>query len=380
MSPKISKNKTLRRILNAIVFLFLLYVFFLSIKLIGITCKFLGKDVVKHFLANTSSPLVGLFVGILTTSIAQSSSFTTSLVVGFVGSGILPLTFAVPIIMGANIGTTVTNTIIAIGQIKWRSEFRRAISAAVVHDFFNILTVLVLLPIELKFHYLLKSATWFSAVFENMGGVKLVSPISMWVKPVAKFIKAFIVHTLNIPKPWSVIILFAISLGMLFGALIFIVKFLRSAMISKVEVMIDKYIFKNGAIAMGLGFLVTAIVQSSSITTSLIVPLAGAGLLSLEKAFPFTLGANVGTTVTALMASLVLTGDGQTAALTAALVHLLFNINGIIVFYVIKPLRAIPLLFARKFGEVCEKKRRYAILYLISVFGLLPLIVVLIRR
>ncbi len=373
-------NKIIRRIINVLMFLSLLYIFFLSIKLVGVTCKFLGKDIVKHFLADTSSPLIGLFIGILTTSIAQSSSFTTSLVVGFVGSGVLPLSYAVPIIMGANIGTTVTNTIIAIGQIKWRSEFKRAISAAVVHDFFNILTVMVLLPIELKFHYLSNMATNLSVLFENIGGVKLVSPISMWVKPVAKFIKHLIVEIWHIPKPWSVVLLFIISLTMLFSALIFIVKFLRSTMISKVEVMIDQYIFKNGAIAMGLGFLVTAIVQSSSITTSLIVPLAGAGLLSLEKAFPFTLGANVGTTVTALMASLVLTGDGQTAALTTALVHLLFNINGILIFYVVKPLRVLPLFFATKFGEICEKRRRYAIVYLISVFGLLPLIVVLLGR
>ncbi len=380
ISKLMGRNRWFKAVVNTFIFLFLLYLFFLSIKLIGVTCKFIGKDVVKHFLANTSSPLVGLFVGILATSIVQSSSFTTSLVVGFVGSGVLPLEFAVPIIMGANIGTTVTNTIIAMGQIRWRTEFKRAISAAVVHDFFNILTVISLLPLELKFHYLSKTATALTGLFENVGGVKFAGPISMWVKPVAKFIKHLVVNVWGLPKFWAIVVLFAISIGMLLFALIYIVKFLRSQMISKIEFLIDRYIFRTGWIAMFLGFVVTAIVQSSSITTSLVVPLAGAGLISLEKAFPFTLGANVGTTMTALMASLVLAGEGKTVALTAALVHLLFNINGILIFYVIKPLRAIPIVLAKTFGEVCAKRRRYAIIYLVSVFGLLPLLIVLFGR
>ncbi len=380
MLAYLKKNRIISFALNTIVILLLLYLFFLSIELIGVTCKFIGKDVVKEFLANTSSPLVGLFVGILVTSIAQSSSFTTSLVVGFVGSGVLPLSFAVPIIMGANIGTTVTNTIVAIGQIKWRTEFQRAISAAVVHDFFNILTVLVLLPLELKFHILANLATKATGLFEHIGGVKFASPISMWIKPVAKLIEHFIAKTLPLPKFWAVVILFTISISMLLFALIYIVKFLKTKMISKIEVLIDQYIFRTGLIAMFLGFLVTSVVQSSSITTSLMVPLAGAGLLSLEKVFPFTLGANVGTTMTALMASLVLAGEGETIALTAALVHLLFNILGILIFYGIPPLRAIPITLAKAFGQACAKKRRYAIIYLICVFGLIPLIIVLLGR
>ncbi len=362
-------------------FLILLYLFFLSIKLIGVTCKFVGEDVVKRILSGTSSPLVGLFVGILTTSIVQSSSFTTSLVVGFVGGSVLPLRYAIPIIMGANIGTTVTNTIVAIGQIKWRTEFRRAISAAVVHDFFNILTVLVLLPMEMRFHLLERIAIYLTSVFENVGGVKIVSPISLLVKPVAKAIKHYVVLFIGVNHKWlAVTILFLISVVMLFMALANIVKFLRGRMVAKLEVWVDRYIFRTGWVAMFLGFVITTIVQSSSITTSLLVPLAGAGLISLEKAFPFTLGANVGTTTTALMASLVLAAEGKTIALTAALVHLIFNVLGILIFYAIPPMRAIPLSLAHTFGRACAKRRRYAIIYLIGVFGLIPLLIVITGR
>ena len=83
-----------------------------------------------------------------------------------------------------------------------------------------------------------------------------------------------------------------------------LVKLLRSLVLEKIEAFFDQYIFKTALRAVGFGVLITIMVQSSSITTSLVVPLAGAGVLSLRQIFPFTLGANIGTTVTALMASL----------------------------------------------------------------------------
>ena len=92
-------------------------------------------------------------------------------------------------------------------------------------------------------------------------------------------------------------------------------------------------------------------VQSSSITTSTIVPLAGAGVLTLRQIFPFTLGANIGTTVTALLAAIT----GTVAALIAAISHLLFNIFGIIIIYGLPFLRAIPLKFAERIADYSIK-------------------------
>jgi sodium-dependent phosphate cotransporter len=96
----------------------------------------------------------------------------------------------------------------------------------------------------------------------------------------------------------------------------------------------------------------TASVQSSSATTSLLVPLAGTGVLSLRQIFPYTLGANIGTTITAILASL---STGSPAAVTVALAHLSFNILGIAIFY---PLRALPIWLAKHAGRIASRSKR----------------------
>ncbi len=115
-------------------------------------------------------------------------------------------------------------------------------------------------------------------------------------------------------------------------------------------------------------------VQSSSITTSLVVPLAGAGVLSLRQIFPFTLGANIGTTVTALMASLT----GTVSALIAAISHLLFNVIGIVVIYGTPFLREIPIYCAEKIAEKAVENKLVPILYLVTIFVVVPLLIILV--
>ena len=115
-------------------------------------------------------------------------------------------------------------------------------------------------------------------------------------------------------------------------------------------------------------------VQSSSITTSLVVPLAGAGVLNLRQIFPFTLGANIGTTVTALLAALT----GTVSALIAAISHLIFNLFGILLIYPFPFLRNIPIKLAERFAVAAVKKKYLPILYLLIVFLLIPLSVIII--
>ena len=128
--------------------------------------------------------------------------------------------------------------------------------------------------------------------------------------------------------------------------------------------------------AMIFGTALTIMVQSSSITTSLVVPLAGAGVLTLRQIFPFTLGANIGTTVTALLAALT----GTVSALVAAFSHLLFNIFGITIIYGIPFLRSIPLAFAEKISNVAVEKRYIPIIYLLIIFVLIPLCIIYFGR
>ena len=347
--------ETRSKILRAIIVVISIYLFLLSIKLLGHSFKLFGKDFADSMIQMTSNPFIGLIIGIVATSLIQSSSTTTSIVVGLVAGGVLSLNNAIPIIMGANIGTTVTNTLVSMGHVTNRVEFRRAFSAGVVHDFFNICAVIVIFPIELKFHIIAKTATYLERGFTGAGGMTLFNPLKFILNPVIKAVDQIFTNL-----PYGPILLMVVSITLMFLALVFLVKTIRSLVLVKIEIIINKYLFRNDLLGFTLGILITAVVQSSSITTSLIIPLAGAGLISLRKILPYTLGANIGTTVTAILAAMA---TDSSVALTVAFSHLCFNIFGIIVFY---PLKFIPIKLAEFVGEHATKSRKHLVFFIIG--------------
>lgn len=338
--------------------------------------KLFGKGFAEQLITTTSNPFVGLLIGILATSIIQSSSTTTSMVVAFVAAGTLTVRGAVPIIMGANIGTTVTNTLVALGHITRKEEFKRALSGSTMHDFFNILTVLILFPIEMKMHYLEKAGTFLATIFNDAGGVKFTSPIKFIVKPVIKYIHSFLENYLNISGSPLNILMLVLALILLFLALYNITRVMKSLVMQKADMIFDRVIRSNAILAMFMGLMFTAIVQSSSITTSLLVPLVAAGILELEHSFPIVLGANVGTTVTAILASLT----GNITGITIAFVHLVFNITGILIIYPIKCMRAIPIRMARFISAKCSQKRAFAFIYVLGTFYGLPILLIFLSK
>jgi sodium-dependent phosphate cotransporter len=140
------------------------------------------------------------------------------------------------------------------------------------------------------------------------------------------------------------------------------------------ELVVDKYLFGNAAKAFLVGLVFTAIVQSSSATLSIVVPMAGAGLLTLRQIFPYAVGANIGTTVTAMLAALV---TGSPAAVQLAFAHLTFNVLGTAIWY---PLRIVPLTFAEWWGGFCSRHRIWALVYVAVLFFVIPLTVTFLTR
>ena len=349
-----------------------LYLFLVGIKGMSSAIKNMGAGVAESIFTTTSDPVIALFIGVFATVLFQSSSTTTSLIVGMVSSGALGLAGAIPMIMGANIGTTVTNTIVSIGHLNRGNEFKRAFAASTVHDFFNILSVLILFPIEMTFHVIQRSAEWVASLMfgkiQNAEILTAKSPIKIVIKSGAKFVEKFSFGNDIIYLILSVLITFA----MLYA----LVKILRSLVLKKVEAFFDQYIFKTALRAIGFGIVLTIMVQSSSITTSLVVPLAGAGVLTLRQIFPFTLGANIGTTVTALLAAIT----GTVSALIAAIGHLFFNIFGIAIVYCLPFLRNIPLKCADWIADQAVKNKLIPVLYLLLVFVGTPLTIILLGR
>ncbi len=371
-------QKVFKRNLKIISVLILLYLFLVSIKMMGSSFKMFGSGFAERLICSCSNPIVGLFIGILVTSIIQSSSTTTSLVVGFVGGGMLPIGYAIPIIMGANIGTTITNSLVSLSFVTRREDFRRAFSGATMHDFFNLCSVILFLPLELKFHFLQRSALFLTKIFETVGGVRFTSPLKIIIDPIIDLIEHLLKNVIHTPDIACGVIMLSVSVIVMIFSLVYIVKVMRSLIISKTEGFIHKYLFRNDATAFVLALLLTAVVQSSSVTTALVVPLIGAGILTVYRAYPYVLGANLGTTFTALLASLatvtILNGKAvNTIGITAAFAHLMFNICGIVVFY---PLRKIPIYFATKLSDLAYRKRRWALVYVLGFFIVIPLVMI----
>ena len=365
-------NDTIKILLKSTGIFSALYLFLVGIAGMSSAIKRMGSDFAETVLTTTSDPFIALFIGIFATVLFQSSSTTTSLIVGMVSSGSLTIASSIPMIMGANIGTTVTNTIVSVGHINKGTEFKRAFAASTVHDFFNILAVVIVFPIEMLFHPLQKTSEWFALkIFGKIDNIEVLqakSPIKLAVKSGAKFLQKFSFD--------NDIVYLIISVFITFMMLYSIVKLLKSLVLKKIEGFFDQYIFNTAVKAMLFGIIITIMVQSSSITTSLVVPLAGAGVLTLRQIFPFTLGANIGTTVTALLAAIT----GTVSALVAAFSHLLFNISGIVIIYCIPALRNIPLKCAEIISEQAVTKKYLPLLYLFFIFVLLPLFIIYFGR
>jgi sodium-dependent phosphate cotransporter len=358
---------------RALAVVLLLFVFLVGVNGLGDGFKSLGQGLLDSFFRATENPFMGLMVGLLATTLVQSSSVTTSLIVGLVAApeNPLPIANAIPMVMGANIGTTVTNTIVSLAHMGRKEEFRRAFAVATCHDFFNYLAVLLLLPLELLTGYLRKTATWLAAHLTGLGGVEYDSPLKGLLKAAQKPIKGGL-RALFDSEHLASIALILLSVVLIFLALMLLVRVLRRAMDARVEAIVSKGLHRSAFYAILVGMFVTALVQSSSITTSLLVPLAGAGLLTLPQAFPITIGANIGTTVTALMAALAVTGPNAQAGVAIALVHLLFNLSGTLLIYPTPAIRRIPLGAARRLADIATKSRMWALLYVAVLFYGLP--------
>ncbi|MEN8006695.1 MAG: Na/Pi symporter [Candidatus Krumholzibacteriota bacterium] len=363
-------------LLNILILAALLYVFLFSIGMFGAAFKLVGKEFSKHLIATTTNPVIGLMIGLLATSLIQSSSSTTSIVVGMVAGGALTVQGAIPIIMGANMGTTVTNTLVAMTSMNRRTEFQRAFAGATMHDFFNLMAIAILFPLEQATRFLENSATWLSLQLVGAEGTKFPNPIKAATKPVVHKVQDLLTENLALTKGVATIIMIVVALAGIFFALTFLTKVLKRLVLNKAEGSFTKRLAGGGLAAMAMGVMITVGVQSSSITTSLMVPLIGSGIVPIEMAFAATLGANIGTTITALLASL--TGTPQ--AVTVALVHLLFNISGIAIIYPVKAVRNIPIRMAQGLAHRTAEKKHFAFLYMVGLFFIMPFIFVLIDK
>jgi len=351
----------------------LLFLFLVGVKGFGDGFKLLGRDLLDAFFTATANPFVGLAVGVLATTLVQSSSVTTSMIVGLVASpeNPLPIANAVPMIMGANIGTTVTNTIVSLAHMGHKDEFRRAFAVATCHDFFNLISVAVLLPLELATGFLERTAGALTELVSDLGGGAYDSPIEAAIKVGLSPAKS-LARALSSSEQGQGTVLILVSGMLIVGALLLLVRTMKALMQHRVEEAVHRFLGARSVLGIAIGVVVTVMVQSSSITTALLVPLAGAGMITIQQAFPITVGANIGTTVTALLASLAVSGVNAAEGVHIALVHLLFNLSGTLLVYVSPWTRRLPIAAAEWLAVQAVRSRRWALLYVAVLFYVLP--------
>ncbi len=354
----------------ALLALVIISVFLFSVDLMGEAFKHLGKNAAESLIFATTNPFIGLFIGLLITAIIQSSSTSTSMVVAMVASGSITISDAVPMIMGANIGTTLTSTIVSLGFITKKNEFRKAIAGGTVHDFFNILTVLLLFPLEFYYGLVSSSAqriTEFLLPLDAQGstgdfGFKLFDAI-----PLTNFLIELIGNSL---------ISIILSFLLLFGSIKILSRLIYKMVIGGSQGKLRDFIFSNPFKSFTWGAILTAAVQSSSITTSLVVPFVATGKIKLQSATPFIMGANIGTTITAFIAVLI----ESNLAMSIAVTHLLFNLVGVIVFLPFRQLRNIPIKLAHSFGALTMNYRLAGVTYILFTFFIIPFALIYFNR
>lgn len=364
------------QLLNWLLLLLLVYLLVAAVSIIGDGFKQATGDQARQLFAFSSNPFVGLMVGVIATALIQSSSTVTSIIVAFVAGG-LPVAIAVPMIMGSNIGTTLTNTLVSLGHVRDKNEFRRAFSAATVHDFFNLLAVVIFLPLEIMFGLLERISLATAGLFYgdanlSMSGINVVKTATA---PVVNGVGGMANH---LPTVAAGIVMIVVGIAMIFLAIRYIGVLLKQLMVGRAKAVMHNAIGRGPVAGIASGAVVTFFVQSSSTTTSLMVPLAGSGAFSLREIYPFTLGTNIGTTFTALLAATAVTGAVAIHALEIALVHLFFNLFAVVLIFGLPFLRDLPIAGAEWLAGLAAENKLFAAAWVLGVFLLLPAILILV--
>lgn len=343
---------------------FALLLFIFAIDLLTVGIGNINGGIALEILNATKNPFISLFIGLLVTALIQSSSTVTASLVAIVASGNLTLQQAVPIVLGANIGTTLTSTLVSLSYLMNKKEFRRALSAGISHDIFNILTVILLLPLEIYFGFLSNTASHIAGWFASDNSFQ--GPI-VYNRIFTRTWTEWIVNQINQP-----VVSMILSVVLVFLAIKVLSTAMYKSFIKNTFQDINKVIFQKTGLAFFYGLFFTAAVQSSTVTTSLVVPLVASKKVTLSRAFPFIIGANIGTTITAVIASIY----KPEAAIALALVHVLFNSLGALIFLPISGIRKIPVWLANFMGKLSLKHRIVVFAYILLTFFIIPFLLI----
>lgn len=332
----------------------------------------------QRIFSSATHPLIGLVLGILAAALLQSSSTATALTVAAVGTGAIPVPVAIPLIMGANIGTTLTALVASFSYGRRSGARHRALSAAFLHAWFNVLMVAVLLPVELLLHPLQALSRAITEPFfsgehgEFPAGPVLTGPFTPLIEAVGtQGVLGRLFPTIGGPV---CVLLGAIFL---FLGLRTMRVLLRTLFAATTLSALERTVGGSPAAGVATGAVGTAVIQSSTVTIISLLPFAATRSLKQREALFLILGANVGTTLGALLAFLALPDSPLEAfALQAAFVHVIFNVVGAGCVLAIPALRRALLRLAALSAHQADKSVPTALTALLAAYCALPAIIV----
>lgn len=357
-----------------------IYTLIVAVNLISCGIHDLGYDSVQRFVGSTNSPFLLVLLGMLLTFTVQSSTVFTTLTVATVGAGIVPMDMAVMLIMGSNVGTCATSQMVAFGFYRTPDNLNRALSAAMTHWWFNVLSVALLFPIELLFQPLTRGSAWLSNALyrEESSGFDFDGIVHHLVSPVTDGISSLLHRASN-----SVAGTISIAIGVVAIVLTVhaISRLMRELTAAGSHHMLEDSADRQQAftpvrfVLAGLGL--TMMSQSSSATICSTLPFAGTGHLSLRKVLGIVLGANLGTTLTAVLAALAVPGEFGQLALQAALIHVLLNLIGLLFVLVIRPVSRVIYWLSEASANAVRGYPLQAFIVMMASYTVLPLAVLL---
>lgn len=364
--PSLPRYSLWQRGLQILLTIFLVFIFLLALEMITIGGRQLGSEFASDIIRITAKPFPALFIGMLATAIIQSSSTITSSIVAMVASGILSLEAAIPMVMGSNIGTCVTAVMVAFGNLGTPKGFRRGFTTASSHVIFNIISALLFLPLELKTGILSSTSRYISGLISNwapLGNGWFIFHDG-FILPAAGFLES-----MSFGHP---LIMLAFSFILLFICIFSLTSLFRHLIAGEPGIRRVTAALRKPHLSLFSGMGLTAAIHSSSVTTSVAVMFAATEKLSPKKLFPFIIGANMGTTVTALIAAI---GKSE-AGLAIALCHFFFNFFGVLIFFPFPALRSLPFQLARWTGSMAYRHIWFAFAYILLLFFALPFLII----
>ncbi|WP_018297272.1 Na/Pi symporter [Corynebacterium lubricantis] len=328
----------------------------LSVYLVAQGVNDVGQSSAQAIFDLAENPLVGLAVGLLVTAVVQSSSTTTALTVAAVATGVIGLETAIPIILGANIGTTVTPLIVSFSYAHNKEAFRIAHSTAAMHMWFNTIMVAIIFPIE----------AIFGVVRRLLPAVEIQGE-ALRLEPFTELVQFIPLH-----GGWSILV-GAVSLLI---SIRIIDSQLRHLLTPLAWIILGHSTHRSSLAGFGAGFLLTILIQASAATISAILPFATAKLSDARGYLSIILGANVGTTFLAVLTAYATPGDYPILASQVAFVHVAFNVVGALAVAVLRPLRKLIYKLADFSGRIAERSTLAAFTYMSFFYFVIPALVI----